>query len=63
MWQTSIEYETQAVWKAVDEKSWRKHGVEFYSLPMVDYVGTAPRTSIDKALKFVDEVAQRGKSV
>lgn len=47
----------------MDEKEWKKNGVEFYSLPMADFVGTASRTSIDKALKFVDDSAQRGKSV
>lgn len=59
----NVEYETRAVWKAMDEKEWKKNGVEFYSLPMADFVGTASRTSIDKALKFVDDSAQRGKSV
>ncbi|VDN03869.1 unnamed protein product [Thelazia callipaeda] len=57
------EYENRVVWKAVDEQEWRKRGVEFYALPMTDFVGTASRSSIDKALKFVDENTQKGKSV
>ncbi|VDP12188.1 unnamed protein product [Onchocerca flexuosa] len=57
------EYEMQAVWKAMDEKEWRKGGIEFYALPMTDFIGTTSRSSIDKAVKFVDEIAQRGKSV
>lgn len=56
-------YETQAAWKAVDENEWREHGIEFFALPMTDFVGTASRSSIDEAVKFVDEVAKRGKSV
>lgn len=47
----------------MEEKDWRKNGVEFYALPMVDFVGTASRNAIDKAVNFVDEIAQRGKSV
>lgn len=47
----------------MDEKEWRKNGVEFYALPMVDFVGTTSRVSIDKALNFVDKVTQNGKSV
>lgn len=57
------DYETQVAWKAVDEKEWKKYGVKFFALPMTDFVGTTSRKSIEEAVKFVDDVAQHGKSV
>ncbi|VDN17558.1 unnamed protein product [Gongylonema pulchrum] len=56
-------YETQIAWKAVDENEWKKHGVEFFALPMTDFVGTAARPSIEKAVKFVESAISSGKSV
>ncbi|VDN51930.1 unnamed protein product [Dracunculus medinensis] len=57
------EFETNAAWGAMNEEDWKKHDVEFYALPMRDFNGSASRNDIDHAVKFVDNIGNRGKSV
>lgn len=47
----------------MNEEDWKKHDVEFYALPMRDFNGSASRNDIDHAVKFVDNIGNRGKSV
>ncbi|CAJ0951527.1 unnamed protein product, partial [Mesorhabditis belari] len=56
-------YELKAAWKAMNGDDWKAEGVEFHAIPMTDFFGSAARGELQKAVNFMKEINDKGKSV
>ncbi|CAJ0580014.1 unnamed protein product, partial [Mesorhabditis spiculigera] len=56
-------YELVAAWSGMTEEDWKAVGVEFYHIPMTDFVGAADPAEMQKAVAFINKINKEGKSV
>ncbi|CAJ0922096.1 unnamed protein product, partial [Mesorhabditis belari] len=56
-------YELVAAWSAMAEEDWKAEGVEFYAIPMTDFIGAADPAEMQKAVEFINKINSQGKSV
>ncbi|KAI6194950.1 LMBR1 domain-containing protein 2-B [Aphelenchoides besseyi] len=57
------EFETRAAYNGMGAEQWQEADIKFCHVPMQDFVGTTSRQNLHNAVKFIDNLAEQGRTV